>query len=747
MWPVEGSARSAFVGTLLLLGFGATYPQRPLVEIAGASVSQNSARTYSYTGSDPDGWISSMIDRPSAAGAPDYSTFIGGAMEYRVAGIVSDPAGNTFVTGSRMFDLPDVFVTKLDPSGNVVFTATMGGKGFDEVKTIALDPAGNIYIAGSTGSPNFPLRNALQSDISGFGCGFLVKLSPDGSRLIYSTYFGGTRGRSSVNAVAADSNGNVYLTGTTSSADFPHTAGLPVGGSSPSNPPAASGAFVAKVSPAGDRVLYAGSISGGTVSCSGGSSCFLSARFASGNAIAVDAAGNAYIAGNTNTTDLPTTPGAFLRSGFGAFVAKVNAAGSALAYLTYLGSWRYVSQVFATAGNTVNALAVDAAGNAYLTGSTTDPRFPSTPTAFQRTFSGPANPPPLPPEPASDAFVAKLSPDGGSLVWASYLGGTAADSARSIALDPSGNVWVAGTTLSPGFPNGNGWSQGGDFLVGINPAGSALSYSARFPDGTASQSVAVDPGGLVHLAGLNGIVSALVPGQPPTMRIFGIGNAAGGTVAGRVAPGEVISIYGPSIGPSAPATAEIDSLGRIAKSLAGVQVLFDDVPAPLLYVSSQQVNAVVPFAIAARKSARVRLFFGGSPSPDFVAGVVPFAPEIFRNPDGSAAAVNEDGSLNSAERPAKSGSVVAIWATGTGAIDAADGQVAASARDYSCCLVLAPSLPAEVLYAGSSPGIVVGVTQINFRLPTRVDPGIRTIFVRVRTRDSTSAAVGVRVMP
>src|SRR5712692_8327474 len=117
---------------------------------------------YSYIGSDPDGWTHSVTDQRPAVGAPDYTTYIGSTIEYRVAGITTDAVGNTYIAGTRSF--LDVFVTKLDPTGNVVFTATLGGKGNDQANAIALDPAGNIYIAGFTSSLNFPLRNALQNE-------------------------------------------------------------------------------------------------------------------------------------------------------------------------------------------------------------------------------------------------------------------------------------------------------------------------------------------------------------------------------------------------------------------------------------------------------------------------------------------------------------------------------------------------------------------------------------------------------
>src|SRR5262245_36543226 len=215
----------------------------------------------------------------------DYSTYIGDSNEYRVAAIAIDAAGNTYVAGRRIFDSPasvpvsDAFVTKLDSSGTAKFMVTIGGPGSNQANAISLDPAGNIYIAGSTSSRNFPLRNALQTQPGpGFltgTTGFLVKLSPDGSSLLYSTYFGGTRGASSVNGVAVDAKGDVYLTGFTFAMDFPHTDGLPTGQLSYGGIGDNSAAFISKITAAGDRIVFSGGIVGTALACGGGSSCFL----------------------------------------------------------------------------------------------------------------------------------------------------------------------------------------------------------------------------------------------------------------------------------------------------------------------------------------------------------------------------------------------------------------------------------------------------------------------------------------
>jgi hypothetical protein len=210
----------------------------------------------------------------------------------------------------------------------------------------------------------------------------------------------------------------------------------------------------------------------GTGTCNGGP-CAPDFVSISGYAIALDSAGNIYFGGNAYDP-LPTTAGALVPKGDGAFIGKVAAGGTALAYLTYLDSP-------AVGLTELYSLAVDASGNAYLAGSTFNPKFPATAGTVQTNLAGDTN-----------AFVAKLNLDGSALVWATYLGGTGSEAAESIAVDAAGNAWVCGITTSPFFPNAQGWSQGGDFLVEINPTGTALTYSARYPFGAIDQAVALD---------------------------------------------------------------------------------------------------------------------------------------------------------------------------------------------------------------------------------------------------------------
>lgn len=668
---------------------------------------------------------------PSAAA--DFATYIGDVYPYNIAAIAADASGNTYLTGSRTITVSgnpqgsDVFVSKVDPSGVVTLIATFSGQGSDQANGIAVDPSGNIYIVGSSTSPDFPLRNPVQNGRypsgphAGFGNGFLVKMKPDGT-VLYSTFLGGTTGASSMTAVAADAQGNAYVTGYTFATDSGCTQGLPcstVAFLTNTLSPSVSGAFIAKISPTGDRILYAGRIAVPGQPCQGG---FCPTTATVGASIAIDPAGNAYLAGNTYGTGLPTTPGVLQPKGVGAFVGKVNAAGAGLVFLTLLGTASETPEgdlAGFEAGTLAYSIAADAAGNAYISGSTWDPNFPATPSAFQP--ASPIPPATNPPEPRrTSGFVAKLNPAGSAMVWASFLGGsTGSDQARTVALDSADDVWVSGTTQSADFPASSGFPGGSEFLTEFSWSGSSLLYAARFPGASVAAALVIDRSAVVHYAGSTGTIATLTPGQASSARIYGMANAAGGVLAGRIAPGEVISIYGMHLGPSVPATASFDSNGFLPTTLAGVRLTINGTPAPLLYVSDTQINAVTPLEIVklVNSAAALQLSNNLSALSGFRVAIDPAIPEVFRLSDGMYAAVlNQDGTINSITNPAKIGSIVSVWATGTGWTPyGEDGLMAHASSGLPCAIydgygVISPQ------YAGAAPGLVIGIVQINFQV-------------------------------
>jgi len=434
-----------------------------------------------------------------------YATFLGGSgIDFANSeSIAVDAAGSLYlgaVTFSSDFPVtPGAFqrtnggarftgyVAKLNPTGSAFdYVTYLGGSkdssgkpstGFVEGH-IAVDPAGDVYVAGGTTSVDFPVtRGALQSTNAGGQDAFVAKLNPTGSGLIYSTYLGGS-GDDQGLGLALDRSGDTYVTGTTTSTNFPTTAG-----SFQTTSGGAQDAFVAKLNPTGTALVYSTYLGGSGEETNGGN-----------QGIAIDGAGDAYVAGSTNSTNFPTTAGAIQRTFGGgandAFVARLNPAGSALVYSTYLGG---------SGDDQAKGIALDQDGGAYVTGYTESTNFPVTAGAFQRTFGGGVR----------NAFVARLNPDG-SRSYVTYLGGAVRDLAYSVAVDRSGAAYVAGGTNSTNFPvtadafqhtNGGGTSDG--FLTKLNPRGSALVYST-YLGGSAFDlaiAVAVDGSGNAYVTG------------------------------------------------------------------------------------------------------------------------------------------------------------------------------------------------------------------------------------------------------
>jgi hypothetical protein len=428
-----------------------------------------------------------------------YSTYLGGSGADGACGIAVDAAGNAYITGLAFSpDFPtanalkprdgpngNAFVAKLSADGSaLVYSTYLGGSRTDIGFGIAVDSAGDVYLTGKTHSADFPTVNSLQPAIHSSGNAFVAKLSADGSALVYSTFLGGSTPEDRGVGIAVDAAGNAYVTGFTFSPDFPTANALQ---------PTFSGqygtanAFVAKLTADGSALIYSTFLSG-----TGGSR---------GSGIAVDAAGNAYVTGRTDSADFPTVNA--LQPVYGAnanaFVAKLTVDGSALIYSTFLGG---------SGGDAGNGIAVDAEGNAYVTGSTGSADFPTV-NALQPVYGGNGN-----------AFVAKLTPDGSSLVYSTYLGGSGGDVGMGIAVDAAGNAFVTGATASPDFPTPNTLQPalggpGNAFVAKLTADGSALVYSTYLGgsgDGSAnpingtyygdiSQGIAVDAAGNVYVTG------------------------------------------------------------------------------------------------------------------------------------------------------------------------------------------------------------------------------------------------------
>ncbi|MGH9799239.1 MAG: SBBP repeat-containing protein, partial [Blastocatellia bacterium] len=331
----------------------------------------------------------------------------------------------------------------------VNYSTYFGGSGTDIGYGIAVDRLGFVYITGQTGSLNYPIKDAYQTMRDGATDAFVTKLSPNGSSVVFSTYFGGRNPGDRGTAIAVDLAGNIYLTGETNSLNFP-TANA-------ANPIFRGNvdAFVTKFSIEGNVLLY---------------STFLGGTFSDiAFGIALDRFDNAYVTGRTLSANFVTKNPlqATLKGQQDVFVTKFNADGGII-FSTYLGG-----ELSPTAGRDEEAgysIAVDSLGDAYITGFTTSPGFPTV-GAIQPNFGG-----------VEDAFITKINAAGSAIVYSTFLGGDRAEEARAIAVDPLGNAYITGYTFSLNFPLVNALQRtyGGSvdaFVTKINATGSAIIYS------------------------------------------------------------------------------------------------------------------------------------------------------------------------------------------------------------------------------------------------------------------------------
>lgn len=491
----------------------------------------------------------------------EFASYLGGSGDDHIADVAVDASGAVYVAGTtHSLDFPvagvppqgacglqtafcrDAFVAKLDPSASgdsvLVWATYLGGIDDDSAMGLAIDAQGSAYVVGRTRSTNFPttpgsFQPACQlSPYGTCGAGFISKLTPDGSAFAYSSYLSGgynhetsTAALEEAQGVAVDADGAAYVVGTTHSRHFPVTpdAFQPSFGG-------ASDAFVVKLDPPGSTALYASYLGGS------GSEEYVK--------VAIDPGGNAYVAGRTNSTDFPTLAALqpTMRGGDG-FLAKVNPLGTELVYSTYLGGGQWDACI---------GVAVDGSGNAVVTGQTQSVDFP-----LVAAFAGPNGGS----DGYGDAFVTKVNAAGDEMVFSTYLGGFEEDWGTDVAVDPEGNVYVTGETVSWDFPVLHPiqpFAGEGAFVSKFNPAG-ALRFSTFVGASWAGgwgPAVEVDPAGRIVVGdeasnrflplvrayqafgggSFDGYVSVIDP-RPPAPSIAGFSPARG-------APGTPVAIAG-----------------------------------------------------------------------------------------------------------------------------------------------------------------------------------------------------------
>jgi uncharacterized protein (TIGR03437 family) len=628
-------------------------------------------------------------------------------------------------------------------SFHVDYATFLGGSADEQPAGIAVDSAGNAYLVGTTTSPDFPLTSTgFGSAASGQGCAFVSKINPTGGGAVWSVCLANSKG----NGVAVDANGNVYVLTNSST--------------------------VTKLTPAADKIVYAKTIA------------------ASATGIAADSGGNAYVVGSA-VQGFQTTAGAYqpsLAPGTcyprpttpvpcsDAFVMKLAADGS-VAYATYLGG---------SGPDQANAVAVDSQGNAWITGQTVSPNFPTSPDALQTTFHGEVD---LGPVQYGDAFVARLDPTGTKLLYSTYLGGSAPDAGLAIAVDTAGAAYVGGATQSADFPTTPGAFQrvygGGDlipslaagdaFVVKFNAPGSLAyatylggpqyesasvigvdsqgdAYVTAFantmtelsPDGSKivnsadlSGSLALDPEGGVYLTQAS-LGSVFFPSAGAMQTAFGGGTydttlvKIDFTNAPSVWIAAILNAAGLRSGTPSYFPVFDVAPGEIISIFGSgfdntTRVLFDGTPVTVLYAASGQINAVVPFGVKG-PATNITLQGAGQTFGPGTMNVLAAVPAIFTDDSsgkGQAAILNQDGSVNSASNPAARGSVISVFMTGAGRMTPpqADGSLGPMAPPFPATVLGAGCNLGQVLYSGAAPGLIAGAVQVNVQLSPSAGTG------------------------
>ena len=569
------------------------------------------------------------------------------------------------------------------------YSTYYGGGGTDVAYGITVDRQGSVYITGQTSSLNFPTKNPFEPSLNGASDAFVVKLNPQGNAVVFSTYIGGRNPGDRGFAIAVDQGGQVYLTGETTSLNFPtHNAAQP-------NFRGGVDAFVTKLSIQGNVLLYSTYLGGS----------FIDAAYS----IALDRFDNAYITGRTDSSNFPTKnplQGA-LRGQRDAFVSKLSPDGEML-FSTYLGG-----EPETPGGRdeeTGYGIALDVLQNIYVTGYTTSPNFPLV-NPTQGAFGG-----------DEDAFVTKLNSTGPTIIYSTFIGGSRLDDGRGIAVDRFGNAYITGYTLSSDFPRANAlqpaYGGGGDgFVTKLSGAG-ALVYST-FLGGSAGENIgpvldptpgcaiAVDALGFAYVtgktasqdfpvvlpiqAGLLGDTDAFIAKLDPAGSALVFSTYLGGAEAGG-------------------AGAEERGLG-IALGAGGV------------YVAGQTLKNDFPVALPAQNT------YGGGLSDAFIAKIT--TPDIVTIAPVSAASFN--GAALAPE------SIVAAFGAGlAGGAESAKG------------IPLPTTLQGASLKIKDAAGVeraaslfFVSPNQINFLIPAETAPGKAIITVTNSQNANISATVWI----
>ena len=593
--------------------------------------------------------------------------------------------------------------------------------------------------------------------------------------VLYATYLSGNS-QDGVTAITTDARGNVYATGYTYSSDFPVTVGAfqahyagpttpyvtrPLGAPfGPATVEPGGDAFVAKF--ANDGTLLFATLLGGA----GGEIPTL---------IAVDSSGSVCVAGLTTSSDFPLTAGAASRRQGDYFFARLNASGNTLTYSTYstpsiVGfDFDSAGRAFLTGGTVAGGTAAGAPYVSVLdftSGAFTTPFTGTTPGAGAavaytagRVFlalspapllSGYAQPVLLPVRRLGASSLVQLSPDAAKVLSETDMASTQFD---SIQQDSAGNIYAFGhgtgalpaTLIQPlATPCGTG---GRSFVLELNPAGS-LTTATYFRQGSDSAAAVASPGNILTYR--NKAIPTFDISKSPAANFGCPRNLASNLEGPGVAPGEIFVISGVGIGPTQAAIGAPDSTGHYPTSLGGAQVTFGGIAVPLLYAQANEIHAVAPFSLS--RTPTIQILYGAPIAPPLDAGFSTVSPGIFEA-NGQGAIINQDGTVNSPSNPAPLGSIVSIYATGTGSLsgNAPDGTVTPLPPPFITTRetpkVTFAGVEGTTRWSGSAPQLIFGVTQINVQLPSSLPQGTNLARVPVVLNEFVeySAAVSISV--
>lgn len=666
----------------------------------------------------------------SIAHAAGTSTTLAQLPNSTVSAVTTDAAGNIYIAGYQgTLPASDAFVAKLSPTGTVLYSTAFAGSQTDVAVAIGVDSTGAAYISGQTTSPDFPVTpGALQTTLqTTSGQGFVAKVDPNG-KVIYATFIGGSALIDpGLNGLVVDSAGEAIISGQTVGGVFPTTAGAPFTSTDGNT------YFVMKLDVTGGKLLAAVRGIGGLVT--------------------LDSQGSVYIAGvQINApTSTPITPGAFQGTfqlqicggdsqlGFGCsyqYVTKLNVSLTQIVYSTYLdGSY----------GASPAAISVDAEGNVFVAGTTNSPDYPTTSNAFEPVYIAAAPAPPqtstclffcIYPPPAS-GYLTQLNATGTGLIYSTYFSGTQTDTITFAAFTANG-IYLSGIAESPDLPGFGGYPSQ------CLPQTYATLMSA---DATQAGAVRAAPAKILAYDAAAGTLLAWTGAglvafnlTAPSTPIACILDAADLEPVTAIAPGELLSLFGERLSSGA-----IEQTpDEFAKSLDGISVAINGIASPLLYVGTQQINFQAPFEIAG--SAQANIAFADTQLnitdsralPIVASNPVAFLDTVTQLSSLTAClnslaydtgpdlpiALNADGTRNECTNPAAPGSLVTLFLAGLGVTSPA--QVTGAITQYPGVLLsfmiiaTAGGSTATVVPASALPGSISGVWQVGIRLPANL---------------------------